>query len=74
LEHIGDEIINNLTTKKVVCSSAVQNVGTSREHQNDLIFTQGLLKFSKGEYNESNEFFNANEDDVASLFNLKDMC
>ncbi len=29
--------------------------------------------FSRGEYNESNEFFIANEDDVASLLNLKDM-
>jgi len=30
--------------------------------------------FSGGEYNESSESFNANEDDVASLPNLKDMC
>jgi hypothetical protein len=35
LEHIGDETINNLTTKKVVCPNAVQNVGTSKEQQND---------------------------------------
>ncbi len=39
LEHIGDEIINNLTTKRVVCPSAVQDVGTFGEHQNDQIST-----------------------------------
>jgi len=30
--------------------------------------------FSRDEYNESSESFNANENDVASLFNLKNMC
>ncbi len=45
LEHIGDEIINNLTTKKVVCLSLVQNVGIARDHQNDQVFTQGFLAF-----------------------------
>jgi hypothetical protein len=49
LEHIRDEIINNLTMKKVVCPIAVQNVGTFREYQNYQISTQGLLAFLKGE-------------------------
>ncbi len=31
LERIGDETINNLTMKKVVCPSAIQYVGTIRE-------------------------------------------
>ncbi len=52
LEHIGYETINNLITKNVVCLNAVQNVGTNGEHQNDQVFTQGLLVFLKGEYNE----------------------
>jgi hypothetical protein len=29
--------------------------------------------FLGGEYNESNEFLNANEDDVESSFNLEDL-
>lgn len=44
--------MNNFTTKKVVCLSAVQNVSTNGEHQNDQVFTQGLLAFLKGECNE----------------------
>lgn len=59
--------------KRVVCSNVFQNVVTSWEHQNDQVFTQGFFVFSGGEYNESNEFLGANEDDVVSLFNLKDM-
>jgi hypothetical protein len=35
LEHIGNETINNITMKKVVCPSAVQNVNTFGEHKND---------------------------------------
>jgi hypothetical protein len=35
LERIGDEIVNNLIMKRVVCLSVVRNVGTSKEHQND---------------------------------------
>ncbi len=73
LEHIGDETINNLTKKRVVCLSAIQNVGKTREHQNDQVYTQGLLVFFGDEYNENNEFLNANENNVASLPNLKDM-
>jgi hypothetical protein len=74
LECIGDETINNLTMKRVVCLNAVQNVGTSEEHQNDQVSNQGLLEFSKGECNKGNEFFSANENDVESLPNLEDMC
>jgi hypothetical protein len=33
LDSIGDEIINNLTMKKVVCPSVVWNVGITGEHQ-----------------------------------------
>jgi len=51
-EHIGDETINNLIMKRVVCLSSVQNVGTNGEHQNDQVFTQRLFAFLKGEYNE----------------------
>jgi hypothetical protein len=35
LKHIGDEIINNLTTKRVVCLSSIRNVGTIGKDQND---------------------------------------
>ncbi len=73
LEHIKDEIINSLIMKKVVCPSAVQDVGTFGEHQNDQVSMQGFLPFSKGEYNENNEYLSVNEDDVASFLNLKDM-
>jgi hypothetical protein len=59
--------------ERVVCSNAYQNVGTSREHQNDQVFTQGFFVFSGGEYNESNESLGANEDDMVSLLNLKDI-
>jgi hypothetical protein len=74
LERIGDENINNLIKKRVVCLNEVQNVGTTGEHQNDQVSTQGLLAFSRGEYSESNEFPSVNEDDVASSPNLEDMC
>ncbi len=74
LEHIRNETINNLSTKRVVCLSAVRNVGTSREQQNDNVSTQGLPEFLGGEYSEGNEFLSANEDNVASLLNLEDMC
>jgi hypothetical protein len=74
LEHIADEMINILTMKKVVCLSAIRNVGTTKEDQNDQDFTQWLLVFYGDEYNESSESFNANGDDVASLFNFKNMC
>jgi len=69
LEHIGNETINNLITKRVVCLNVVQNA----QHQNDQVSTQGLPMFLGGEYNESNEFLNANEDDVESSFNLEDL-
>ncbi len=49
-EHIGDETINNLIMKKMVCLSLVRNVGTNGKHQNDQVFTQRLLAFLKGEY------------------------
>jgi hypothetical protein len=73
LECIGDETINNLTTNKVVCSSVIHNVSTTKENQNDQVSTQGLPVFSGDEYNESSEFLNANEDNVASLLNFEDM-
>jgi len=60
--------------KKVVCSNVVQNVSIAREHQNDQVSTQGLLVFLGGEYNESSESFNDNEDNVESLPNLENMC
>jgi hypothetical protein len=60
--------------KRVVCLNVVQNVGIAREHQNHQVSTHRLLVFSGGECNESSESFNVNEDDVASLLNLKDMC
>jgi hypothetical protein len=41
--------------KRVVCSNVFQNVGTSREHKNDQVFTQGFFVFLGGEYNETNE-------------------
>ncbi len=44
-ERIGDEIVNNLITKKVVCPNAVQNVGTFKEHQNDTFLLEGSLSF-----------------------------
>jgi len=69
LEHIKDETINNLFMKRVVCPSAVWNVNTSREHQNDQVSTEGLPTFLGSEYNESSDFFNTNEDNVASLPN-----
>jgi len=71
LEHIRDEIINNLTTKKVVCPSVVWNVNTTKEHQNDQISTQELLVFSGGEYNESSESLGSNEDNVVVHLILK---
>jgi len=74
LECIGNETINNLTMKRVVCPNAVQIIGTSGEHQNDQVSTQGPLKFLKGEYNEDNESLSANENDVESLLNLEYMC
>ncbi len=74
MEHIGDETINNLTPKKVFCSSAVRNVSTFGKHQNDQVSTEKLPTCFGGEYNESSESFSANEDDVASLPNLEDMC
>jgi hypothetical protein len=73
LAHIGHETINNLTTKKVVYSSGVQNVGIAKDHQNDQVFTQGPLAFLGGEYNESSESFGTNENNMASLPNLKDI-
>jgi len=73
LDFIGDEIINNLVTKKVVCFSAVRNVGIVKKHQNDQVSTQELLVFSRGEYNERSEFLGANEDNVASSPNLEDL-
>jgi hypothetical protein len=60
--------------KRVVCPSAVRNVNTSREHQNDQVCTKGLPTFLGGQYSESSDFFNTNEDNVASLPNLEDMC
>jgi hypothetical protein len=75
LEHIRDETINNLTKKKVVCPSAISNVGIIREDQNDQVSTQGFPMFSRNEYNnENNESLSANENNVASLLNLKDIC
>jgi hypothetical protein len=74
LEHIGDETINNLITKRVVYPNVIQNVSIARKHQNDQISTQGLPTFSGAEYIESSESFSANEDDVASFPNLKNMC
>jgi hypothetical protein len=71
LERIGDETINNLTTKKVVCPNAVRNVGIAKEHQNDQVFTQQLLAFSRGEFIKNSEFLCVNEDNVASLPNLE---
>ncbi len=64
LEHIGNETINNLTSRRVVCLSAVQNVGRTGKHQNDQVSTQELPAFLRGEYNESNEFLGANENNV----------
>jgi len=72
-QHIGDESINNLTTKRVVCLSAIQNVSTSGEHQNDELSIEGFLTFLGGEYNTYSESLNVNEGDVASLPNLRDM-
>lgn len=74
LEHIADETINILTMKKVACLNAIWNVGTTKKDQNDQDCTQWLLVFYGDEYNESSESFNANGDDVASLFNFKNMC
>jgi hypothetical protein len=73
LECIGNEIINNLTSRKMVYVNVVQNVGKVGEHQNDQISTQKFLAFSGGEYSESNEFLGANENDVESLPNLENM-
>ncbi len=73
LDRIADEIINNLTTKKVVCPSVVQNVSTTRERQNDQISTPELPTFSRGECNESNDSFGANEDNVASSLNFENL-
>ncbi len=52
--------------KIVVCLSAVRDVGTSGEHQNDQVSTQGFHAFLRGEYSENNESRSASEDDVAS--------
>ncbi len=57
----------------MVCSSAIQNVSTTKEDQNDQVSTQGLPMFSRDEYNESSEFLSDNEDIVASLLNFEDM-
>jgi len=57
----------------VVCLSAIRNVGTTGEDQNNQDSTQGLFVFFGDEYNESSESFNANENDVASSLNLKNM-
>jgi hypothetical protein len=73
LEYIGDETIDNLTTKMVVYLSVIRIVGTTRKHQNDQVSTQELLAFWGGEYSKSSEYFGANEDDVASSPNLQDM-
>jgi hypothetical protein len=45
LERIGDETINSLIMKKVVCLSVIWNVNTAKEHQNDRISIQGFLMF-----------------------------
>jgi hypothetical protein len=45
LECIRDETINNLTTKKVVCSSAVQNVGTIKNTKMIKFLPKGSLQF-----------------------------
>jgi hypothetical protein len=74
LECSRDETINNLIMKKVVCPSAVHNVGTSREHQNDQVSTQKFLVFLGGEYSESKESFGADEDNVATSPNLENLC
>ncbi len=74
LEHIENQTFNNLTMRRVVSPNAVQNVGTIRKYQNDQVYIQRFLAFLGGEYNESNETLSVNEDDVASLPNLKDMC
>jgi hypothetical protein len=66
LEHIGNETINNLISRRVVCLNAVRNVGKARKHQNDQVSTQELPAFLRGEYNESNEFLGANENNVAN--------
>jgi hypothetical protein len=58
----------------VVCLSVVQNVGTAGKHQNDQVSTQELLVFLGGEYCESSDSFGANENDVASLPNLENLC
>jgi hypothetical protein len=52
LERMGDESINNLTKKRVVCPSEVQNVNIVGEHQNDQVSTQGPLAFLGVEYSE----------------------
>jgi hypothetical protein len=57
----------------VVCSSAIQNVSTTKEDQNDKVSTQGLPMFLGDEYNESSESLSDNEDIVASLLNFEDM-
>jgi hypothetical protein len=53
LEHIKDEVINNLTMKKVVCPILVRNVSTSREHENDQVSIEELIMFLGGEYIKS---------------------
>jgi len=71
LEHIGDETINNLTTKKVVCPHLIQNVGTFRKHHYQ-VFTQSFLEFWGVSIAKVASLL-VNEDNVASLPNLKDM-
>ncbi len=44
-ERIGDETINNFIIKRVVYLSAIKNVGITRKHQNNQIFTQGCEIF-----------------------------
>ncbi len=69
LECIRDETINNLTKKRVVCPSVVRNVGKM------IMFApNGSLSFRGMSITKAMSFFTANEDDVASLLNLKDMC
>ncbi len=51
LERFRIETINNLITKRVVCSSAIWNVGRIGKDQNNKVSIQGLLVFFGDEYN-----------------------
>jgi len=73
MEHIRYESIDNLTMKRVVCPNVVQNVGTTRKHQNGQVSTQRFPTFWGGGYSSSIESFSVNENDVPSLPNLEDM-